>query len=213
MNNKQNAETGDDLRARLKQSSIFQMIEKQQIESRQFEIHPEADSLRKIPWEGMLTIRFETDSYASDNDVAEFRRDDFVRVFMDNLIRYHWTLRHKQVYWVAATEFGKSGQAHCHILFSFLPLTRLGRDHPNLGFIDCMANDSLEHVCELVGCPIHSVDIQWEIKFDDFGLVGYFAKKEPGREDHKHFIWNSDRESSLEKLLEELREHSEKGNQ
>lgn len=208
MKNMHEIEDGDSLRARLKHWSIFQMIEKEQIESRQFKVHSEAHQLRKIPWEGMLTIRFETDSYSADNDVAEFRRDDFVRVFMDNLIRYRWRLRHKHVYWVAVTEFGESGQAHCHILFSFLPLKRLGRELPNLGFMDCMANDSLEHVCGLVGCPILSVDIQWEIKFDDFGLVGYFAKKEPGRENHKHFIWNNDGDSSIEHLLDEVREHS-----
>lgn len=213
MKNTHKKEDGDSLRARLKQSAIFQMIEKEQIESRRFEVHPEADTLRKIPWEGMLTIRFETDSYTADNDIAKFRRDDFVRVFMDNLIRYHWKLRHKHVYWVAATEFGESGQAHCHILFSFLPLTRLGREHPDLGFIDCMANNSLEHVCGLVGCPVLSVDLQWEIKFDDFGLVSYFAKKEPGREDDKHFIWNNDGDSSINHLLDEVKEQSREANQ
>lgn len=204
--NTHKTEDGDGLRARLKQESIFQMIEKQQIESRQFEVHPEAHHLRKIPWEGMFTIRFETDSYTADNDVAEIRRDDFIRVFMDNLIRYHWKLRHKHFYWVAATEFGESGDAHCHILLSFLPLKRSGISLPDLGFMDCMGNETLQHVCGLVGCPKSSVDFQWEIKFDDFGLVGYFAKKEPGRE-HKHFIWSTG-DKWIHEPIEEVKEQT-----
>lgn len=212
MKNTHNKEDGDGLRARLIEWSVFQMIEKEQIESRQFETHPEAHHLRKISWEGMLTIRFETDSYTADNDVAEFRRDVLVRTFMDNLIRYHWKLRHKHVYWVATTEFGDSGDAHCHILFSFLPAQKKGKEIPDLGFMDCMANDSLEHVCGLVGCPKSSVDIQFEIRFDDFGLVGYFAKKEPGRE-HKHFIWSTDGDKWIHDFIEELKEQIKEGNQ
>lgn len=208
MKKENNNKNGEALKARLKQWSLFQEIEKEQIESRQFETHPEADFLGKILWEGMLTIRFEADSYTADNDVAEFRRDDFVRMVMDNLIRYHWRLRHKHVYWVATTEFGESGTAHCHILVSFFPLKERDREIPDLGFIECMADDSLGHICYLTGCPRLSVDLNWIVQFDNLGLIRYFAKKEPGREDYKHFIWSTDVENSLKLLLKEIEEKS-----
>jgi hypothetical protein len=149
----------------------------------------------------MITIRFASDSYTLDNDVAEFRRDDLVRTLMDNLIRYKWKSRHKNVYWVATTEFGSSGVAHCHILFTFLPAKRKEKVIPDISDFEEVARESLGHVCELCGCPTSSVDLNWQTKFDDIGLVSYFAKKEPGRE-YKHFIYSTDGDKWIQEILD-----------
>lgn len=201
--NKKRKTDGDGRKSRPETWEIFQKIKDYQIESGQFATHSESHFLRKISWEGMITIRFESDSYASDNEVAEFRRDDLVRTLMDNLIRYKWKSRHKNVYWVAATEFGKSGVAHCHILFTFLPAKKKGKTIPDISDFEEVAKESLGHICELCGCQKTSVDLHWQTKFDDFGLVGYFAKKEPGR-DYKHFIYSTDGGQWIQDILEEI---------
>jgi hypothetical protein len=121
---------------------------------------------------------------------------------MDNLVRYKWHSRQKHIYWCATTEFGVSGVAHCHILFTFLPMERLGRIIPEISDFKEVATESLEHVCELVGCPTKSVDLDWQPKFDNFGLVGYFAKRELGRR-YKHFIWSQDGDRWITELLDE----------
>ena len=74
---------------------------------------------------------------------------------------------------------------------------------PEISDFKEVAQESLEHVCGLVGCPTKSVDLDWQPKFYDFGLVGYFAKIEPGRI-HKHFIWSSDCDKWIGELIEEI---------
>ena len=69
-------ENVDSLKDRLKKEPYFKIIEGIQIDSRQFETHPEAHHLRKYSWEGMLSISFETDSHTADNAVAEQRRNE-----------------------------------------------------------------------------------------------------------------------------------------
>lgn len=181
---------GDSLRARLEQWDICQMLKGNQTKSRKFETHPEFEILKRIPWEGMLTIRIENDSYATDNAAAESRRDKLVGLFMDNLIRHHWRKRHKDVLWISVIEFGDSGIAHVHILFSFEPLREKGNPTPDLGFVQVAASDSLEHICGLLGCPIGAVEVHFELKFDNEGLASYVCKVEPGR-DYKHFVWSA----------------------
>lgn len=187
----ENENDKDGRKARSEAWEIFQSIKELQIAAGQLATHPEVYTLRQYSWEGMLTIRFESDSYASDNGIAEFRRDDLVETLMDNLVRYKWRKRHKNVYWVAATEFGESGVAHCHILFTFLPLTQKGKEIPDISNFEDEARESLNHVCGLCNCPKSSVNLNWQPKFDDYGLASYVAKKEPGRED-KHFLWSTD---------------------
>jgi hypothetical protein len=187
---------------------FFQKIKEFQIESGQLATHPESHFLRKHSWEGMITIRFESDSYALDNNDAEFRRDDLIYTFMDNLIRYKWKYRHKNIFWVATTEFGKSGVAHCHIIFTFLPAIRKGKTIPDVSDFKEVARESLDHVCKLCGCPKTSVDLDWQTKFDDIGLVSYFAKKEPGR-DYKHFIYSTDGVKWIQEILDMAKERKE----
>ena len=181
---------GDGRKIRLERWKISQKLKESQIASGQLATHPEAHFLRKFTWEGMLTIRFESDSYSADNPMAEARRDDLVGVFMDNLIRRKWRSRPRDVYWVAATEFGKSGAAHCHILFTFEGLELRGKTIPEISDLREDAVESLEFVCSLVGCPESSVDLDWQPNFDNSGLVDYFSKIESGR-DYKHFLHSS----------------------
>lgn len=211
MSNNANKKGGDSRKTSPVTWEIFQKIKESQIESGQLATHPESYHLRNLSWEGMITIRFGADSYTLDNEVAEFRRDDLVKTLMDNLVRYKWKSRHKNVYWVATTEFGSSGVAHCHILFTFLPATRKGKTIPDISDFKEVATESLDHACELCGCPKESVDLDWQTKFDDIGLVSYFAKKEPGR-DYKHFICSTDDARWIQELLEEVAK-SKEGNQ
>lgn len=189
---KHKEQVGDGRKIRLKPCAVLEKIKDTQIKSTQLATHPEEHFLRKFSWEGMLTIRFESASYSLDNNVAELRRDDFVRLLMDNLIRYKWRLRPKHVNWVATTEYGISGVAHCHILFNFLPLEKAGNPPPDIDNLLAVASESLDHICDLVDCPVKSVDLDWQPKFYDLGLVAYFSKKELGRQD-KHFIWSNSR--------------------
>src|SRR6478752_2454543 len=96
----ENKNDGDGRKAGPEKWEIFQRIKESQIAAGQLATHPEAHFLRKYRWEGMLTVRFESDSYASDNDDAQARRDDLVRLLMDNLMRRKWRSYHKNVYWV-----------------------------------------------------------------------------------------------------------------
>jgi hypothetical protein len=120
---------------------------------------------------------------------------------MDNLIRYKWKNRHKNVYWVAATEFGKSGVAHCHIIFNFFPSKTKEKVIPDISNFEEIARESLDYVCDLCGCPKESVDLSWQTKFDDIGLVSYFAKKETGREGYKHFVYSKQQKGFIESLI------------
>lgn len=184
-------ENVDSLKDRLKKEPYFKIIEGIQIDSRQFETHPEAHHLRKYSWEGMLSISFETDSHTADNAVAEQRRNDVISMMMDNLIRFKWKLRQKEVIWISTTEFGESGNGHCHILFNFLPLTKKGKLIPDIKFFEAQSWDTLQYVCGVLGCPRSSVESHFEMKFDNEGLVNYFTKKEKGQKDYKHFLYSS----------------------
>ena len=100
---------------------------------REFPIHPEAHFLTNYSWEGILTIRFESDAYSKDNNFAEARRRHLIGLLMGDL-RRKWGKRKKQIYWVASTEFGRSGVAHCHIIFNFHPLMHTNKKWLFTGF-------------------------------------------------------------------------------
>lgn len=192
---------GDDRKNRLELWEAFQQLKEQQWTWGQLPTHPEARTLRKLSWEGMITIRFETDSYTADNGEAQSRRDNLVKCLMKNLIHRKWKKRDRNVFWVATTEFGSSEVGHCHILFTFLPNSRLGTVIPANSDFEGEATESLHFVCDLVGCPRSSVDLHWSPKFDDVGLASYFAKREPGR-NHKHFYWCTDDMEWILELIE-----------
>ena len=182
---------GNSLKTSSKQWEIRQKQIGSQLEWDDFPTHPESLHLIKYSWEGMLTIRFEHGLYSSDTEIAQLRRDYLIRGLMNNLTHRKWRLRDHQVYWVASTEFGKSGVAHCHILFSFNPLKKANKSIPDLTDIKEKSLESLNYVCDTVECPRHLVNLDWIKKYCDSGLVAYVCKKEYGREDYKHFLFSN----------------------
>ena len=180
---------GDSMRPRL--SEIFDSIKELSTDNSCYhETHPEADFLWNYSWRGMITIRFESDLYSQGNGPGESRRMNFIRLLMDNL-RKKWKLRKKQLYWVASTEFGKSGDAHCHIIFNFHALEIKGKIPPDLSNME----EELEESCRYITMNILEIfdtfiDLNWKPSFNDFGLVSYVCKKESGRE-YKDFIWST----------------------
>ena len=182
---------GDGRKTRPKPAEIFQTIKESQIISRELPTHPEAHFLRKFPWEGMLTIRFASADYSVDNHGANSRRDAFVKEFMGHLIHYKFLQEKWHVYWVAVTEYGISGVAHVHIIFNFIPLESKGNEPIPFDSIEEDAMDSLNVTCDILGVSKKSVDLNWQLSFDDLGLVNYVTKIEPGKPD-KHFLWSPD---------------------
>jgi hypothetical protein len=161
----------------------------------------------------MLTIRFQSRSFSGESFDCDINRHLLVRRLMKNIICRKWREYPRDIYWVACTEFGKTGVGHCHILFNFDGLKYRGRDQPDLTNILQEARESLDFVCSTLDCDKSSVDLQWEPKFDDLGLVNYFAKVEPGRESYKHFnfsttihlyceLRNEERQAELDEILQ-----------
>jgi len=157
---------------------------------RDFECHPETHFLNSYEWEGMITIRFESTDWKSKTDLGYGRREHLLRALMNNL-RRKWNLNGKDINWVASTEFGISGAAHCHLIFSFNPLVRKGRISPQLTDFEGIVKESISHICREFQVPGRSIDVKWSPKYDDYGLVKYVCKKEFGHDD-KHFIWSSE---------------------
>jgi hypothetical protein len=191
-------------KTRLEPWQIFQKIKDSQIKSGQYATHPESHALRKFDWEGMITIRFESGEYSEDNNAGESRRESLVRLFLNSL-RAKWGLRRDDIYWVATTEYGKSGVAHCHILFNFYQLHKKGKTIPKLHDLGNESEESLKYICDLLDMPKSSADVDWQPKFDNVGLVAYFAKKEEGR-DYKHFIWSLTPDKIAQFVFEEIEE-------
>lgn len=183
---------GNSLKTSSKPWEIRQQLIGSQLEWDDFPTHPESLHLKKYSWEGMLTIRFEHDWYSSDTTDGQLRRDHLIHGLMNNLSHRKWKLRDHQVYWVASTEFGKSGEAHCHILFSFNLLKKKNKRIPDLADFEEQSLESLHHICNTTAnCPFHSVNLKWSPKYYNSGLVAYVCKKEYGREDYKHFLFSN----------------------
>ena len=190
----ENKKDGDGRKTRLKPAEIFEKI-KDSLSNQT--THPEAHFLRKFPWEGMLTIRFESKEF-----LGQKFRSDFVEELMKNIIHFKFLLRSNDVYWIAVTEYGDSDCCHVHILFNFLPWERKGHESPVIENLAEESLESLHHVCDRRKIPTKSVDLNWQPSFDDFGLVGYVTKLEPGRSE-KHFHWSPAPEKWILEPLEE----------
>jgi hypothetical protein len=139
-------------------------------------IHPESNFLRKFKWAGMITIRFESSALKKENEDSESRRIHFIRAAMNNL-RSKWRIGHKDFYWVSSTEYGHSGAAHCHIIFSFNPLENKGKRLPDLTEFECSLAESISFVRSKQNIPDRSIGFLWSPKFDDYGLVDYICLK------------------------------------
>jgi hypothetical protein len=151
-------------------------------------VHPFADFLSQYQWEGMITIRFECGRMSKDNAGGQFQRKDLLCAFMNDL-RKKWRIRKKEINWVAATEYGDTGTAHIHLIFSFHPLTSKGREFPNLDNFEKEALESLRHICRLQKIPDRSTNFHWAPTWENSKLVEYVCKMEFGRPD-KHFEWS-----------------------
>jgi hypothetical protein len=173
-----------------------------QIYWNQYPTHPEVHTIRKLPWEGLITIRFEAVSYAKDTPEAQSRRDNFVELVMKNIIRHSWKVRLSDVLWVSATEFGNSGIGHCHVAFNFLPLMKKGKLIPDLENFEKVSREAAAYIAGRLGLRTSSIDVDWIKKYDDLGLATYIAKKESGQ-DYKHFVWSADCDDWIDDLLEE----------
>lgn len=159
-----------------------------------YPIHPEAYSLKKYEWVGMLTLKFFSGSYSKD-EYAGKQRLTFLNAFMENL-RGKMKISHREFNWVGVEEFGKSGMGHLHILFSFDYLREKGREDkiPTFDFSEDgeFYQDSLESknfICRKLSIIANTVDLHWVPQYENEGLVDYCCKVEPNRNE-KHFEWS-----------------------
>lgn len=189
---------------------ICDEIKKRQIAASILATHPESVIIRKLEWEGMITIRFEDTNYSGDNAAAQSRRRLFVKLLMNNL-RRKWNLRRSDYVWVATIEWGMSNKAHCHILLNFNTLLYGGASRPDLRNFKQEAQESMEHVGDLLDILKGALDLDWQPTFDNYGLVHYFSKIEKGRESYKDFFWSYNTEKLIEEIIDDVAPQQEGG--
>lgn len=168
----------------------------------EYAVEPEMAFLQQFQWEGMITIRFEAAGWKANTDSGRSRRKHFVRALMNNL-RAKWKVRDSDIYWVAATEWGASGAAHYHVIFSFLNLVSKGVEAADLTDFDQVLEESISYICKDQAVPARSIDFRWSPKYDDIGLVNYVCKTEPGY-DYKDFEWSDNGSKWHVAFVEEL---------
>ena len=168
------------------------------------ETHPEYHHLKSMKHQGLMTIRFASPSYSSSYNSGESLRKEFCELLMYN-IRQKLKIRKLDWEWWGCSEFGKSGTGHCHIIFSFYPMEFRQKPTPNLNGFYGLALESAEHIRQTLGLPRKSIDLHW-LPANDQGFVSYFCKKEPGREDYKHFFRFEDWDRLADIIEEELKE-------
>jgi hypothetical protein len=157
-------------------------------------VHPEYWALRKIDHEGLLSIWIRTPSYTAISESADILREEFAGLLMYNL-RQKWKHGPRDCYWRGCSEYGKSGDGHLHIIFSFEQMRRNSKVPPNLEDFEEFAKESAEHIRKQLGLPKGCIDLHWRPVDDNEGLVSYFCKREMGRADFKYFFplslpWN-----------------------
>lgn len=157
-----------------------------------FQVHPEAFFLRQYQWEGMITLRFESESHSKDTGKGSDDRNNFVKAFMNDL-RKKWKVRENQIRWVSSTEYGESAKAHCHIIFNFHPLTSRGIQPPCLKSLSEEIKESVERICEIKFMDENSVEPHFAAANDSVGLVNYALKVEPSRKGFdKEILWSAE---------------------
>lgn len=173
----------------------------EQIKLNAYKTHPEAEFLKRYCWEGMITIRFESARMSQDNPHASARRKDMIRALMND-IRKKWKLRKKQIRWISSTEYG-SGNAHCHIIFNFFPITSSGKEAPCLANFVELAKECLDWICKVQKIDSKSIDFYWSPVTDSDGLVDYALKIESNRKfSEKEILWSIDGKVWAQEMLQ-----------
>jgi len=154
------------------------------------DVHPESSTFQKFNWLGLLTLKFHSASYSKDDRAGQGHknRQQFLTDFMENLRATKFKISDREFNWVACEEFGSSGMAHFHVLFSFDCLKDKGREDkiPQMDFaengdFDREGRESLVFTCQKLGIKPSSVVFHWSPMWENSGLVNYFSKIEFGR--------------------------------
>jgi hypothetical protein len=155
-------------------------------------LHSYHHTLEKYEWLGLLTLKFHSSPFSMDDSKGEGRKNRlrFLKKFMDNLRGVKLGISERKFNWFACEEFGFFGGGHLHIMFSFDNLSEKERmdklkisDFSEKGQFFTQSRESVDFVCREMGLNPRTVDFHWRPMWENTGLVGYFCKREFGRED------------------------------
>ena len=155
-----------------------------------------ASTFQKTEWLRLLTLKLHSHAYSKDDSqgVGQKNRFDFLALVMENLCHRKFKIKDTELNWVACEEFGISGVAHVHVLFSFDYLKAKERldKIPKIDFSEEKgefyreALESVNFFWRKLSKNHSAVDFHWSPMWENEGLVNYFCKLEEGREE-KHF--------------------------
>ena len=162
-------------------------------------VSPYAHTLHETEWMGLMTLKLYAHPYSKNSAQGQKYRFDFLGEVMENLCNCSrkFGLKEAQLNWVACEEFGFSGVAHLHVLFSFDYLKSKKREDkiPKFNFSEEKGDfyrETLESVSfcwRKLNKNHSSVDFHWKPMWENEGLVNYFCKLENGM-DEKDFIFS-----------------------
>jgi hypothetical protein len=155
-------------------------------------LHSYYYTLEKYEWLGLLTLKFHSSSFSMEDSKGEGRKNRlrFLKKFMDNLRGVKLGIAEREFNWFACEEFGFFGGGHLHVMFSFDNLREKERmdklkitDFSEKGQFFGQGRESAAHTCVKMELNPRTVDFHWRPMWENTGLVGYFCKREYGRED------------------------------
>ena len=141
-------------------------------------------------WHGMISLRFEAMPWAANSEYGEQDRKTFAKRMM-GCLRREWDLNRNDILWAASTEFGISGKAHIHLIFSFDPIRAKPIPIPGHQQVEEDLQEAISFLASEYGQSANAFDAHYAPAYYDKGLVAYVCTLEEGQ-DSKDFIWSKD---------------------